>query len=62
MAEVEFRDGKREIPDHLADLMVGMDTYKLTYAQAENEANQKLARDVLWKFQQQTIDAHFKRR
>ena len=45
MAEVEFRDGRREIPDHLADLMNDLDTHTLTYEQAVEKANWRLTRD-----------------
>lgn len=61
MALVEFRDGSREVPDHLADLMAGLDTYKLTYEQAKDQANQKLTRDLLDRTQQQLISNHFRR-
>lgn len=62
MAQVEFRDGTREVPDHLADLMIGLDTYKLTYAQATVQANQKPTRDYLNNVQQKMLDASLKRR
>jgi hypothetical protein len=45
--KVEFRDGEREVPDYLADLMSGIETYRLTLDEAIREANrQALARHV----------------
>ena len=41
MAEVEFRTGKREIPDHLSELMQGIETQRLTYEEAVEEANRR---------------------
>jgi len=42
VAEVEFRTGKREIPDYMADLMAGIPTHKMTYDQAVAAMNRKL--------------------
>lgn len=58
MALVEFRDGSREVPDHLADLMSGLETYRLTFEQAKKEADSKLVREILTKTQLSIIDAH----
>jgi len=44
VAEVEFRDGSKMLPDYLSDLMVGLDTYRLTYEEAVAEANRRLER------------------
>ena len=40
--KVEFRDGEREIPDHLAEMMFGIETYRLTVDEAIREANKKM--------------------
>ncbi len=61
MALVEFRDGSREVPDHLADLMSGLQTYKLTFDQARKEADERLTRELLEKTQRQLIEGHFRR-
>lgn len=45
LREVEFRDGKRPIPDHLADMMSGLPTHTLTFEQAKEKANWRLASD-----------------
>jgi hypothetical protein len=41
MAQVEFRNETREIPDYLAEMMRGIETYKLTYDEAVEQANQR---------------------
>lgn len=44
--QIEFRDGIREIPDHLAALMKGLPTYALTYEEARHKANWKMVADI----------------
>jgi hypothetical protein len=45
--KVEFRDGEKEIPDYLADMMRGIETYRLTLDEAIQEANrQALSRHI----------------
>lgn len=39
VAERKFRDGKREIPDYMDDLMAGLQTHKMTYEQAVKAMN-----------------------
>lgn len=60
MAEIEFRDGPHWVPDHLADMMTGLETYRLTREEATTLANQRLMKDHLSKIQADTIAAHFK--
>jgi len=60
MAEVEFRDGKHHVPDHLADLMRGLETHRLTVEEATQQANQRLLRDRLNKAQDDAVKAHFR--
>jgi len=59
MAEVEFRDAVREVPDHLADLMAGLDTYRMTYDEAVKEVNRLLQRRPVEKAFDDVIKAHF---
>ena len=59
MREVEFRDGKKVIPDHLADMMIELPTHTMTYEQAVEKANWKLANDHLGRVQERTIQSHF---
>ena len=43
--EKVFRDGKRTVPPHLADMMAGMDTLRYTYEEAIDRVNNRLAAD-----------------
>lgn len=56
---MEFRDGPREVPDHLAFLLRGMDTYRLTYLEAIQKANDSLFKDWLNGKQGQILRRHF---
>ena len=47
MAKLDFRDGPREVPDHIRDLMAGIDTETLTYDQAIARMNQNLEKGVI---------------
>jgi hypothetical protein len=59
MAEVEFRTGPREIPDHLADMMQGIETQRMTYEEAVDAANRKLTQTHVDKTVDRIIKAHF---
>lgn len=61
MAELEFRDGKREVPDHLADMMRGLETYRMTFEEAQVAASQSLVRDRLNRIGEKVVADHFKR-
>lgn len=60
MAELQFRDGPRDVPPHLAELMESLDLHKFTYAEAVDEANKKLMADALNKIQARVVTQHFK--
>lgn len=47
MAELEFRDEKREVPDYIADMMSGIETFKMTYKEALAEANRRMEARVI---------------
>ena len=49
--QIEFRDGIREVPDHLAYLMKGLPTYDMTYEEARQKANWKMVADIANKTQ-----------
>lgn len=61
MAEVQFRDGKRLVPAHLADMMVELPTRALTYDEAVEKANWKLASDYANRQMDEAIQSHFRR-
>ena len=52
MAQRKFRDGTREIPDYMHDMMQGLRTEKMTYRQAVEAMNGKALKDHL----NQTVD------
>lgn len=61
MTTVEFRDGEKDVPDHVATLMKGLRTWELTYDQAMDLAHQNLARQALDSVQRSMIRQHFKK-
>jgi hypothetical protein len=60
MTNVEFRDGERLVPDHVAAMMSGIDTHRLTYDQAIEAANQQLLRNQLNLAQRSAVSEHFR--
>jgi hypothetical protein len=56
--EVEFRDGKREIPDYQAEMMRGLETFRMTYEEAVRAANQQLTRNHLNRVEDETVRGH----
>lgn len=60
MREVEFRDGPRLVPDHLADMMASLKTHTMTYEEAVEKANWKLASDFTERAYDNIIQSHFK--
>lgn len=60
MADLEFRDGKRTVPDHVVSMMAGLDTHKFTYEEATRLAEKKIVRDRLNEIQGNIITRHFR--
>ena len=58
--EVEFRDGKRMIPAHLADMMVDLKTHTMTFDEAVAKANWKLASDFTNAAADRIVQSHFR--
>ena len=52
---VEFRDGLREVPDHVAGMMTGIETWRYTHEEALRLAEQRILADRLNKVQQDVI-------
>lgn len=61
MAQIEFRDGAREVPNHLAEMMNAFQTYRMTYEEATRKANERLTAEFLNRTQQTILNTHFKR-
>lgn len=57
--ELEFRDGKRVVPDYMAELMAGMPLHKLTYNQAIDAMNAINVSRVIDRAYDRIIDRHF---
>lgn len=60
MREVEFRDGKRTVPDHVEAMLEGIETYRMTYKQAMKAAEGKMLGDRVYQAQQALIRDHFR--
>jgi len=60
MAEVEFRDGKKNIADHLAEMMRGLPTHTMTLDEATRAANNTLVSAKFSEARQRLITQHFK--
>lgn len=54
-----FRDGKRSLPPHLADLMSDLDTTRYTFEDAVAKVNNRLARDHANDMAGKLIREHF---
>ena len=59
-SEIEFRDGKRDVPDYIAALLSGIETHGLTYDEAIAEANKKTEADFINAQQERVLAAHFR--
>lgn len=60
MAELEFRDGKREVPDHLLPLLKRIETFKMTYEDALAAADRLRMSDFLNGEQAKVVSTHFR--
>lgn len=60
MPQVIFRDGVRDVPDHVEQLLRGIDTYKLNFDDAIAAANRKLMNDYLGKTVNKMVSEHFR--
>jgi hypothetical protein len=60
MKTIEFRDGERDVPDHLASMMHGLRKWELTYEQAKAQAEDRMTRAALERAQHDLITAHFR--
>ena len=58
--EIEFRDGKRLVPEHLGAIMHGLETHRLTYEEAIAAANRRMEADFLNAQQDKVLAAHFR--
>lgn len=61
LEELEFRDGRRWVPKHLALMMSDLETYRYTYDEARLEANSSAVRRHVDGKLDDIITGHFKR-
>ena len=61
MREVEFRDGVRLVPDHVAQFMDTLETHTMTYAEASKKVNNAFLTERLKKAQGDALRSHFER-
>jgi len=59
MKDIEFRDGWRTVPDHVEVMVIGLDTYKMTYEEAIKAAEKRLLDEHMYKAQQELLRSHF---
>lgn len=60
LREIEFRDGKRLVPEYLGAIMSGLETHRMTYEEAVQAANQRMEADHLNAKRDEILAAHFR--
>lgn len=60
--EMEFRDGKRVVPNHLAAALGQLETHRMTYQEALAKVNDQFTRDNLNAQMGSILSAHFRGR
>lgn len=61
LPEIEFRDGTKVVPHHVAAILASVETWKYTYADAIAFANSGMLRSALMQLQRKTVDGHFRK-
>lgn len=59
MITLEFRDGERDIPDHLAAMMKGIRTWEMTFDEAKVRAETQMTRNFIETAQRDLLRKHF---
>ena len=60
LREIEFRDGKRLVPEYLGAIMSGLETHRMTYDEAVQAANRRMEADHLNAKRDEVLAAHFR--
>jgi hypothetical protein len=60
MPSLPFRDGDRDVADHVAELLKPIETYRLTYDQAMVAANNRLLQAEVDRRSAELIKEHFR--
>jgi hypothetical protein len=58
--KVIFRDGERDVPDYVGMLLIGIDTFRLTYEEALRRMDAEIVGDYLRTQQSRIVTEHFK--
>jgi hypothetical protein len=58
--EIEFRDGRRLVPDYLGGLMSGLETHRMTFDEAVDAANKRMEANHLNAQRDRVLAAHFR--
>lgn len=58
--EIEFRDGKRLVPEYLGAIMAGLETHRMTFEEAVQAANRRMEADHLNAQRDSILAAHFR--
>jgi len=58
--EIEFRDGKRQVPEYLGVLMSGLQTHRMTFDEAVSLANKRMEADHINAKRDEILAAHFR--
>lgn len=61
MTEVEFRDGKHPVPDHVAQILAPYETYRLSLSEALEFMNRVLLNNHLAPVKDKLIREHLTR-
>lgn len=59
MAELEFRDGARIVPDYMETMMAGLPLHKLTYAEAIDAMNAQAVQGIVDRSFDKILGRHF---
>jgi hypothetical protein len=59
-AEIEFREGKRQVPEYIAALLRDIPTHRLTYDEAIEFANRRMEADYINAQRDRVLAAHFR--
>lgn len=61
MQSIEFRDGFKAVPDHIAKKLSQFETYQMTYEEALNRMNNSFLTDMLKDVQSRAVREHLAR-
>lgn len=60
MPKVEFRDGYRDVPEHVGALLKGIETSRYTYDEAMGAANRRMESDFIERGVTRIRSEHFR--